>query len=116
MSFGVKVRELMKKKGITQNELAKMAGLSSSGISTALNSEGNPRSTTMAAIAEALGCTVAELIGEEPAQPSPQVALPHRLMEMYAALNEEGQQRLMELAEDMTQLDRWTQKKGTKAV
>ena len=57
MRFCERVKILMEQKGISQNELARKANLSSSGISSALNESGNPRESTMIAIYEALGLT-----------------------------------------------------------
>ena len=64
MSIGDNVRRIMAAKKIKQNELARMIGMSSSGISTALNPDANPRESTIRAIAQALNCSIGELFGE----------------------------------------------------
>lgn len=64
MRFGQRVKLIMEQKGIGQNELARKANLSSSGISAALNESGNPRESTMISIYEALGMTPAEFWNE----------------------------------------------------
>lgn len=46
MNFGEHVRQIMQEKGIKQNELAREIGMSSSGISTALRDDSNPRLDT----------------------------------------------------------------------
>lgn len=64
MSIGENVKRIMTEKRIKQNELARMIGMSSSGISTALAPNANPRESTIRAIAQALGCSIGELFGE----------------------------------------------------
>lgn len=64
MSIGENVKRIMAEKKIKQNELARMIGMSSSGISTALAQDANPRESTIRAIAQALGCSIGELFGD----------------------------------------------------
>ena len=64
MDFGARVKSIMNQKNIKQNQLARDIGMSSSGISTALQPNSNPRLDTVIAIAENLGCSVSELLGE----------------------------------------------------
>ena len=72
MSAGERIKERMKALGIrSQNTLAKMAGLSQSGLSTILSGKAKPREDSMEALAKALNCTVADLYDDQP--PEPQV-------------------------------------------
>jgi len=64
MDFGARVKSIMMQKNIKQNQLARDIGMSSSGISTALQPDSNPRIDTVIAIAKYLGCSVSELLGE----------------------------------------------------
>ena len=64
MSASEKIKERLKKLGLSQNALAKKAGLSQSGLSTILSGKAKPREDSMEAIAKALGCTVADLYDE----------------------------------------------------
>ena len=65
MSFAENAKKIMKKKGIKQNDLARKIGMSSSGISTALGENSNPRLDTVLAISDALNARVSELVGED---------------------------------------------------
>lgn len=108
MSFSQQVKQRMQEKRISQNDLAKAAGISSSGISTALNVDGNPRLQTMQAIADALGVHLAELLSDGRSAPS--VSTEERLLLAYfRRLNPEGRARMLEQAEDLAARDRYTQ-------
>lgn len=64
MELGEQIKMRMKAKGISQNELARRAGMSSSGMSTIINGSYDPRLSSLRAIAAELECTVADLLGE----------------------------------------------------
>ena len=105
MTFAHRAKEVMKQKGISQNELARKAGLSSSGISTTLSEGGNPRESSMISIINALGLSPEEFWTfnhSEYSKPSSGVTLTHRqeiLLEMFNQLNDEGKNHLLKLAE-----------------
>ncbi|MBO5968277.1 MAG: helix-turn-helix domain-containing protein [Clostridia bacterium] len=54
----------MMEKKISQNRLAKAAQISQSGISSIISGSSSPKENTLQAIAKALDCSVAELMGE----------------------------------------------------
>ena len=64
--IGVRIKEIRKKRGLTQVQLAKKAGISQSALSDIESqvSSKRPSATTIQLLASALGCTVAELMGE----------------------------------------------------
>ncbi len=64
MDVGQKIKQMMKKQGYSQLSLAKKAKISQSGLSTIINGGSSPSATTLQAIAEALECSVSELMGE----------------------------------------------------
>jgi repressor LexA len=55
---------MMKSRGYSQLKLAKKAQISQSGLSTIINGGSSPSTVTLQAIAAALECSVAELMGE----------------------------------------------------
>lgn len=65
MNVGESIRLRMKQMGYSQVKLAKLAQISQSGISTILSGASNPSAATLQAIATALNCSVAELMGED---------------------------------------------------
>ena len=64
--IGARIKEIRKKRGLTQVQLAKKAGISQSALSDIESqiSSKRPSATTIQLLASALGTTVAELMGE----------------------------------------------------
>ena len=69
MNVGDRILAKMKEKKISQNELARQAQISQSGISYIIKGVSSPKEVTLQAIASVLGCSVGELLGEEDALP-----------------------------------------------
>lgn len=65
MTIGEKIKLRLKECGISQNELARRAGLSSSGISTIINGTFEPRMDNLRQIAQALGCQPGDLLDNQ---------------------------------------------------
>lgn len=63
-SIGERIKSLRSMKGISQNKLAKFAGISQAGLSAIENTTKSPSMSTLALIARALDVSVAELMGE----------------------------------------------------
>lgn len=106
MSFGQNVKRIMREKKIAQNELARIINMSSSGISTALADNANPRLDTILAIASALHCPAAELIDGplEAGETAKKLTYDEsRLLNLYGLLNESGKRFLMQTAENLVQ-------------
>lgn len=61
---GQRLKEIRTAKGISQYRLSKLSGISQSAISTIESSTKSPTTDTLERLAEVLGCTVAELMGE----------------------------------------------------
>ena len=99
MTFAENVKAKLKQKRMTQNELAILCGMSSSGISTALSGNRNPRIDTMQRIAFALNCTVAELLDDEAPAAAPSDSLTpteRQLILDFRALNTQGQEFVLQ--------------------
>lgn len=99
MTFAENVKAKLKQKRMTQNELAILCGMSSSGISTALSGNRNPRIDTMQRIAFALNCTVAELLDDEAPAAAPSDGLTpteRQLIRDFRALNTQGQEFVLQ--------------------
>ena len=84
LSEQIKIR--LKRKNMTQNELARQAGLSKSGMSTIATGAYDPRLSNLIAIARVLDCSVGELLGETTSQTSKYVTdAEWRLLAAYRA-------------------------------
>ena len=64
MHVGERIQQKMVEQHISQNRLAKAAKISQSGLSSIISGASSPKEVTLSAIAAALGCTAAELMGE----------------------------------------------------
>lgn len=74
MAIGQRISGILHERGISQNKLAKMAGLSQSGMSSILSGASRPREDTLQAIAKALGIPLAELMDDSSTKKEPATA------------------------------------------
>jgi transcriptional regulator with XRE-family HTH domain len=109
--FGVRVRELRRRRGVTQVELAKRLGVTQRGVSYYENEANNPSIEIIGRIAGALGVTKKELLDDEPLPqtPTPIRALQKRLSVLHQ-LPTEGQRYLAET------IDMLAEKHGLKSA
>ena len=70
LSFVENVMAILEERRITNNELARMAGISSGGISKMLRPDGNPSLKNMESIANALGVQLSDLLANRNGLPS----------------------------------------------
>ena len=74
----MKFKEVLEKYGITQTELAERLGINRVSVSRLFSEKNDMRSSTIIKIANAIGCSVAELYGEEPSsENSNTIPCPH---------------------------------------
>lgn len=64
------IKDMRKKAGLTQTELAKKLGIAQSAVSAWENGEKSPRTAKLMEIAAALSCTVDDLLREPTDQAS----------------------------------------------
>lgn len=88
---GRKVKKLRMKKNISQNRLAKMAGISQPALSAIESGATNPSSITVELLANALECTVAELLSDDKSDDAITPA-ERRLILIYRTLNSQGRE------------------------
>lgn len=68
-ALGRNVRRLRRVRGLSRAELAAVTGLSHPGLTVIEGGRGNPRASTLRAIASALGVEIASLLAEASASP-----------------------------------------------
>ena len=99
------VGQIVKKKreqaGLSQNMLAKKAGISQASLNALEAKTNNPSVETVFLLASALDCTVSELLGETPAEASPLTPRQQQLIGIYAQLNEAGKEFLLSQAQSI---------------
>ena len=99
--LGISVEELSKKSGVPMGTLSKITA----GITT------NPNLSTVRAISDALGCTLDDFADKDlthtPAATDAGAGTESRLLSNFHSLNEEGQEKLVDLSEDLVSSGRY---------
>jgi len=94
MSFSENLKTAREKARLSQRELAKQSGVSQQAISVIEKGERSPSETTMKLLADALGCTVSDLMGERDDAPLDYALTfdERKLIDGYRRLNQQGQE------------------------
>lgn len=106
MSFAGKVKELLKKNGMTKAELAKDAGIAYTTLDSMLKRETDTERLAVAfRIAKALGTSVEELVFEDEKQTgvSPEEK---RILQLYSLLDSRGRDTVLSLLEKEADMSR----------
>ena len=102
MGVGQMIKKTMKEKNVTQNQLARMAGISQSGLSSIVNEVVSPKEETLRAIAKALNVSTAYLMGEqEKAPPQTEEELDNALVDLLCGLSANEVQRVQDFIAGM---------------
>ena len=102
----IRLKELRRLKGINQDEVASAIGLSRAAYTNLENGKRETNFTTLVTLAGFFGVTVDYLLGRPSAPPVQREEVPPLLASLIASfkeLNAEGQERLVEQADDMVQ-------------
>ena len=82
---------------LSQNQLAKKAGMSQAALSALESQTKNPSIETVFLLASALDCTVSELLGEKPVDAVYLTPRQQQLLDLYQLLNDTGKDFLIHL-------------------
>ena len=66
MGAGERIKAIRKEKNLSQNQLAKLAGISQSGLSSIENGSVKPKEDALYILAKALQCSASDLIDSPP--------------------------------------------------
>ena len=91
-------RELI---GLSQNQLAKKARISQATLSALESETKNPNVETVFLLAEALDCTVSELLDEKSADAAFITPRQQQLLDLFAQMNDAGKDFLLAQAESI---------------
>lgn len=101
-AVGENIKEKRKEKYLSQNQLAKRAGIAQATLSAIESSTKSPAVDTVEKLAAALECPMSELLGENAGQ----VFLSDRqkyLLDLFEQLNDSGKNFLLQQAESILQ-------------
>lgn len=97
------VGQIVKKKrelaGLSQNQLAKKAGISQASLHALESKTNNPSVETVFMLAAALDCSVSELLGEKPHNAEFLTEKQKQLLLIFAQLNDKGKDFLLQQAD-----------------
>ena len=71
------IKDILKQRGLTQNELAERLGINRVSLSRILSNKNDMRLSTIRKIADAIGCDVAEFFAPEEKEEHNTITCPH---------------------------------------
>ncbi len=95
------VKEEREKQGLSQNQLAKKAGIAQASLNALESKTNNPSVETLYLLSKALNCTVSKLLGEGEENAIVLTVAQRELLNLFDQLNDSGQALLMAQAESI---------------
>ena len=96
---GLEIKRRREQQNLSQNQLAKLARCAQSTLSAIEKTTKKPSTETLRGIAEALGCTVAELMGESSDQSGPILTPQDReLLRIFHKMSKASREALLNYA------------------
>lgn len=109
MAVSENLKRKRKQKGLTQGQLAKISTVSQQAISFIECGRNTPSEGTLRLLAAALGCSIAELVGESDDAGKGNTREELKLLSLVRRLNPAGMAKVIEYAEDLTANEKYTQ-------
>lgn len=100
-NVGLIIKKKREAIGISQNQLAKKANIAQASLNALESKVNNPRVYTLYQLADALDCSVSELLGETPAAATVLSPRQQMLLDLFAQLNDAGKDFLIAQAEQI---------------
>ena len=96
--LGGNIRQKRETLGISQNQFAKLSGISQPALSAIESGTKKPNIETVCMIASALKCTVSELLGETPVFSKIDEEMNY-ILSIFVQLNDQGKEQLIGMGE-----------------
>ena len=105
MSIGTRIKERREELGMTQTQLADKIGVSKGAIGNYETDANSPKASMMYKIFAALDCDANYLYQDESPELKSDILPDDKryLLRLYDQLNQEGQEKMIDLADDMVQ-------------
>lgn len=113
MGIGNRIKEARKSMGLTQEELAKLVGVTKGAIANYENGTSHPKESILYKLIDVFGCDANYLFQDMIHVRKPSSATPQNeaaLLDLYRQLNGEGQQRVIDYTEDLVSSGRYSEK------
>ena len=115
--INVAITSARQKRGISQSQLARTAGISQPALSAIESGDANPSAATVILLARAMNCTISELYGEsEQSGPPALTDYEEQLLTQARQLNADGRRKLAEYARDLSENERYTKERSAKTA
>ncbi len=109
MSIGTRIKERREELGMTQTQLAEKLGVSKGAIGNYETDANSPKASIMYKVFSALQCDANYLYQDEAADLNSEMLSQDRrnLLRLYNQLNEEGQEKLIDYADDLVRTGKY---------
>lgn len=105
MSIGSRMKERREELGMTQTQLAEIIGVTKGAVGNYETDANSPKASIMYKVFSALQCDANYLYQDEMSEPESSM-LPQKersILKLFRLLNEEGQEKLTDYADDLVQ-------------
>lgn len=118
MSIGSRIKERREELGLTQTQLAEMLGVTKGAIGNYETDANSPKASIMYKVFSVLKCDANYLYQDEaPNLNSDMLSEDRRsLLKMYDSLNQEGQEKLIDYADDLVKSEKYIKNNPVKLV
>lgn len=107
MSIGSRIKERREELGITQTRLAELLGVSKGAIGNYETDANSPKASIMYKVFDVLDCDANYLFQDEMGDRSGLASKDETLLQFYHRLNEEGQEKLIDYADDLVRSEKY---------
>lgn len=116
MSFGSRLRERRTSLGMSRAQLAGRLGITASAISNYENGISSPKADILYNVFDALNCDANFLFQDEMSESTPDLQDMRRqdLMDAFDRLNDEGQEKLIDYADDLVRSGKYIKSHAVK--
>jgi len=107
MSFGSRLRERRESLGLKQSDLGKLLGITGSAIGNYENGVSSPKADILYRVFDVLKCDANFLFQDEMNEKNASSNNEEALLGMFYQLNSEGQEKLLDYADDLIQSEKY---------
>lgn len=118
MSIGSRIKARREQLGITQPELARLIGVTKGAIGNYETDANSPKASMMYRLFDVLKCDANYLFQDEnePRDIDPHAMLEHNLLTLFNKVNNEGQEKIIDYADDLVRSGKYEKKSGKSGV
>jgi transcriptional regulator with XRE-family HTH domain len=118
LSIGSRIKARREQLGITQPELARLIGVTKGAIGNYETDANSPKASMMYRLFDVLKCDANYLFQDEtePLEIDPHAMLEQNLLTLFNKVNGEGQEKIIDYADDLVRSGKYEKKSGKSGV